>query len=79
MRTFLITFALLPLVALAACKDEDGNEVDLAPICHALIKPIKYNTYKVTSGRYAGRIVALDIKQHNEVWAKLNCVEVLHP
>lgn len=63
--------------SVAACKDEDGNEIDLAPVCHALVKPYRYNTYKVTSGRYAGATLALDLKQHNEIWTKLNCVEVL--
>jgi hypothetical protein len=61
--------------SLGACKDEDGNEIDLVPVCHALIKPYKYNTYKITSGRYAGRELALDLKQHNELWEKLNCKE----
>ena len=74
------TLSILILAAVAAslgaCTDEDGNPIDLAPICHALIKPIRYNTYKVTSGRYAGATLAIDLKRRNEIWDKLKCVEV---
>lgn len=76
MRKTLTLLAIAAIGAsLAACKDEDGNEIDLAPICHALIKPIKYNTYKITSGRYAGATLAIDLKRRNEIWDKLHCKE----
>lgn len=78
MRTNIIRLALLFLVAitLAACDPGDLNQADLTVVCHALIKPIKYNTYKATSGRFAGKTLALDLKQRNEIYTKLDCKSV---
>jgi len=75
MKAFSLLLALAFAASVAGCKDEDGNEVDLVPVCHALVKPYKYNTYKITSGRYSGKTLALDLKQHNEIWTKLACKE----
>jgi hypothetical protein len=77
MRAILSLCLVVGVPALAACTDEDGNEIDLVPVCHALVKPYKYNTYKITSGRYAGKTLAFDLKQHNEIWQKLSCKQVL--
>ena len=76
MRTIFITFALLSATLLAGCDPGDLSQADLGPICKALVKPIKYNTYKATSGRFAGRTLALDLKQRNEIYTKLNCKSV---
>ena len=42
-------------------------------ICTALIGPIRYNTYNPKSGRYSGHILALDLKQRNQIGAYLRC------
>ena len=66
--------ALLGALALGGC-DPDTY---LAPsqkvaICDALLGPIYYNTYNSKSGRYSGHILALDLKQRNQIWDGLGC------
>lgn len=43
------------------------------PVCSALIGPIKYNSQKRTSARFAGPKLAPDLKQRNQVGENLNC------
>lgn len=43
------------------------------PVCTALIGPIKYNTQKRTSLRFAGPKLAPDLKQRNQVGQNLGC------
>ena len=59
--------------ALAACTPADLTPVQRNTICHALVKGIPYNTYDKESQRYAGILLALDVKQHNQIWLALHC------
>jgi hypothetical protein len=43
------------------------------PVCSALIGPIKYNSQKPNSKRFAGPALAPDLKQRNQVGEKLHC------
>lgn len=43
------------------------------PVCTALIGPIKYNTQKPASLRFAGPKLAPDLKQRNQVGQSLGC------
>jgi hypothetical protein len=45
----------------------------LDPICKALIGPIQYNSLKPESKRFAGALLALDLKQRNQVGRNLGC------
>ena len=45
----------------------------LAPICKALIGPIKYNSLSPTSKRFAAALLAVDLKQRNQVGRNLGC------
>ena len=58
---------------LSACTPQDLTPVQRATICHALVKGIPYNTYDKESLRYAGMLLALDVKQHNQIWLSLKC------
>jgi hypothetical protein len=58
---------------LSACTPQDLTPVQRATICHALVKGIPYNTYDKESLRYAGMLLALDVKQHNQIWLALKC------
>ena len=61
-------------LTLACCDGPD----DLSPnqktaICRSLIGPIRYNTFDKTSQRYAAILLALDLKQRNQVGVRLKC------
>ena len=58
---------------LSACTPQDLTPVQRATICHALVKGIPYNTYDKESLRYAVMLLALDVKQHNQIWLALKC------
>ena len=45
----------------------------IAPICKALIGPIKYNSLSPTSKRFAAALLAMDLKQRNQVGRNLGC------
>jgi len=66
-----ILFLLLCL--LGGCDPSELAPASLNAICTALVGPIKYNTYKPTSGRYSGPVLALDLKQRNQIGRKLGC------
>lgn len=53
----------------------DLTKADTPAICKALIGPIKYNTYNKLSKRYAAILLAMDLRQRNEVWQALHCHE----
>ena len=58
----------------AGCQTTSGlGPTEVKPICDALIGPIRYNTYQIKSGRYAGQVLALDLKQRNQVGERLGC------
>ena len=77
MREKFWTVALiLPLaVLLGGCPGDDVKlpPSTIAPICKALIGPIKYNTLKVASKRFAAALLAMDLKQRNQVGRNLGC------
>lgn len=64
---------LLLALALGGCLTDGLGPTAIKPICDALIGPIKYNTYKIKSGRYAGKTLALDLNQRNQVGERLGC------
>lgn len=44
-----------------------------APVCDALIGPIRYNSTVRTSARFAGPALAPDLNQRNQVGRNLRC------
>jgi hypothetical protein len=73
MKKFLI---LLPVaVLLSGCLGDDAElpPSTVAPICKALIGPIKYNSMSPMSKRFAGALLAMDLKQRNQVGRNLGC------
>ena len=72
MKKFLI---LLPVaVLLGGCPGADQLPPSaIAPICKALVGPIKYNSTKIMSKRYAAALLAMDLKQRNQVGRNLGC------
>lgn len=73
MRTLSIIFAASLAVLLAGCTEDDLPPSAIAPICKALVGPIKYNTKDVMSQRYAAYLLSLDLHQRNEIGRKLKC------
>lgn len=69
---------LLGGLLLSACTPQDLTPVQRATICRALVKGIPYNTYNKESQRYAGMLLALDVKQHNQIWLALHCGKAPH-
>ena len=67
--------ALLVALALGGCATTDGTVQGLAPVCDALVGPIRYNSTKVSSPRHAGPELAKDLKQRNQVGERLGCPE----
>ena len=65
--------ALLIALALGGCTTLQGQVESLAPVCDALIGPIKYNSTKAASPRHAGTELAKDLKQRNQVGERLGC------
>ena len=60
-------------VLLAACDPSSLSPATLDSICAALVGPIRYNTFTKTSGRYAGPILGIDLKQRNQIGQRLGC------
>ncbi len=68
-----IALLLLLAVAPAGCDPNTVPAADRATICEALIGPITYNSFNKSSQRYAAVILAMDLKQRNQVWTQLGC------
>jgi hypothetical protein len=68
-----IAIVITALNLLAGCDVADLPPSSIAPICRALVGPIKYNTKNVMSQRYAAYLLSLDIHARNEIGRKLNC------
>jgi hypothetical protein len=71
-------FLLILATLLMGAAGPAGCDAQLAPgslhaICNALVGPIRYNTYTKTSGRYAGPILGMDLKQRNQIGQRLGC------
>lgn len=60
-------------IVLAGCDTSQLPPSSIAPICKALIGPIKYNTYNPASKRYAAYLLSLDLKSRNQVGRSLGC------
>jgi hypothetical protein len=61
-------------VILAACATTSQLPPSaIAPICKAMIGPIKYNSLDSKSKRFAAALLAMDLKQRNQVGRNLGC------
>ena len=56
---------------LGGCANQNLSPTTIAPICTALIGPIKYTSVTRTSQRFAGPVLVGDLRQHNSVWNSL--------
>lgn len=66
---------VLLCLGLGACASP-GQIFSLSPVCDAVsagIGPIKYNSTKVSSRRYAGPDLAPDLRVKNRVGTNLKC------
>lgn len=72
MHKFLI---LIPVaVLLGGCPGQDELPPStIAPICKVLIGPIKYNSTSPMSKRFAAALLAMDLKERNQVGRNLGC------
>lgn len=68
-----VVLALCVCALVGGCVTTDLPAETIQPICKALIGPIKYNSTKKTSLRFAGQVLALDLKQRNQVGERLGC------
>jgi hypothetical protein len=68
-----VLILLLGAVAVSGCATSGVTPNSLTPTCTALVGPIKYNTFVKTSGRYAGPLLAPDLKARNQVGQTLAC------
>jgi hypothetical protein len=67
--TLWVSIALL----LAGCAGELPSPTDTNAVCKALVGPLKYNTYKPASSRFAGPALAKDLSVRNKVGQNLRC------
>lgn len=72
-REIVIFGALSALLLLTACGPDELPPSTIAPICKALIGPIKYNTKVPGSKRFAAALLAMDLKERNQVGRNLGC------
>lgn len=72
---FIACGLLLILLLMSGCTTVGDKlaTTSTTPVCAAVIGPIKYNTQKPTSPRFAGPKLAPDLKQRNQVGEKLHC------
>ena len=74
MKLFKLLPALLLAASLGGCVTDGLMPIStMTPICSALVGPLKYNTFKKLSLRYAGRVLAGDLHQRNEIGQRLGC------
>ena len=75
MRREIVIFgiAVLALVLAGCATTSQLPPSTIAPICKALIGPIKYNSMTPTSKRFAAALLAMDLKQRNQVGRNLGC------
>jgi len=64
---------LVASVLLAGCDESALGPGQRTAICNALIGPIRYNTFNKASQRYAAILLAMDLKQRNQVGQRLGC------
>lgn len=68
-----IPFLLLGALMLGGCDPQDLSPATRNALCTVLVGPIRYNTYDPKSGRYSGPVLALDLKQRNQIGQRLGC------
>lgn len=69
----IVACAIIVLLAGCAGQNVDLNPTRTAPVCDALVGPIKYNSANPKSPRHAGPALAPDLKQRNQVGENLGC------
>lgn len=62
---------ILALLMLTGCVTTGSPS--LKAVCDAMIGPIRYNTTVAKSPRHAGPVLALDLKERNQVGRELRC------
>lgn len=78
MKKYLIIIASVVLMGAAdpgGCVMPDAASIKT--ICTALVGPIRYNSTKPVSLRYAGKVLVPDLKQRNQIWDGLHCSSVV--
>lgn len=70
-KLLVVLAALAP--ALGGCIEKSLPPSTVAPICKALIGPIKYNSTVPGSKRFAAALLAMDLKERNQVGQNLGC------
>lgn len=71
---FPILILLLLMLLLSGCASgKDLRPTTTSPICEAVVGPIKYNSQKPTSRRFAGPDLAPDLKKRNQIGQNLGC------
>ena len=68
-----IGIAFILALGLSGCLEDQLPPSTIAPICKALIGPIKYNSQSPMSKRFAAALLAMDLKQRNQVGRNLGC------
>jgi hypothetical protein len=71
-----LTPVLFATLLLAGCVEGSLDKLkgtSTAPVCVALIGPIKYNSVDLKSARHAGPKLAPDLKRRNQVGSNLRC------
>ena len=71
-KSFLFPLLCAALL-LAACDPNALPPSAIAPVCSALVGPIKYNSTNKMSKRFAAALLAMDLKQRNQVGVNLGC------
>jgi hypothetical protein len=73
-REIVIFGALSAALLLGACDLKSRLPPSaIAPICKALVGPIKYTSTNKMSQRYAAYLLSLDLKQRNQIGVELGC------
>jgi len=73
MKRWMKAVVILGFLSLVACQPQDLTKAQTRAICHAMVGPIRYNTYDKASQRYAAQLLALDLKQRNQIYTALRC------
>lgn len=68
-----VILAILLAAAPAGCNVNQLSPNAKAPICDALVGPIRYNSRNKNSLRYAARLLVPDLKQRNQIGQRLGC------
>jgi hypothetical protein len=73
-RNKLPKFAMLLIgIFCAGCATTSASLSSLQPVCAALVGPIRYNSAKQSSDRYAGKALVPDLAQRNHIGVNLGC------